>query len=177
MPPPDRRSRQIAIAIAAVVLLAWFLHWRTPAMQSERLFSRLKSAIENGRAGAVLELLHADYAMRACWPAQFAADGAGVEGLDDAGLRLLALRGLTVVFQLQASDPFVLGYRIDRVETLADDSVSAEVTLDLATRSGHHPLRFQPTLVHQRFILKRSGWWPTLTIAGHAPFVVALGGD
>lgn len=177
MPPPDRRSRLIAIAIAGIALLAWFLHWCTLGPQTERLFSHLKSAIENGRAGAVLDLLHADYSVRTCWPAQFAGEGADTDGFNDAGLRLLALRGLTVMFQMQSSDPLILAYHVDRVESLTDGSVAADVSLDLSTRSGHHPLRFQPTLVHQRFILRNSGWWPSLMIAGHAPFTATLGGD
>lgn len=169
MTPPRLR---LAIIVAAPLLaLLWFLWWSRPTVQAERTFAHLKNAIEQGRAGGVLDALHRDYDLKAAWPNQIGDEAGGL--VNNAALRLLVLRGLTGLFQLQSADPFVFRYTIAQVEPLADGTVAVTVTIALSTTSGNRPLTFSPSLTNQRFILATDGWWPALYVMGHPPFSVS----
>ncbi len=166
------RLRVTILIAAPLLMLLWFWWWSGAAVQAERTFHGLKSAIEQGRAGAVLDHLHPDYDIAASWPSQF-GDGAGDLGIGNGTLRVLALRGLTALFQLQQPDPFVFTYTINAVEELADGTVAVTVAIGMSTQAGHQPLTFTPSLLNQRFVLAREGWWPALSIRSHPPFSVS----
>lgn len=165
------RVRLVLIIAAPLLAICWFLWWGRASVQAERTFAGLKSAIENGRAGGVLDQLHPAYDIKAAWPTQLGGDGA--EMVNNGTMRLLVQRGLTALFQLQSADPFVFRYTITNVETQGDGTVAVNVTITLSTTSGHQPLTFTPSLTNQQFILAQDGWWPALYVRGHAPFNVS----
>ena len=119
----------------------------------------------------VLGNLHRDYDIKGSWPRQIGDETGGA--LTDSALRLLVLRGLTALFQLQSADPFVFRYTIASVEPQDDGTVAVLVSIDLATTHGHRPLKFTPSLVNQRFVLAGEGWWPALYVKAHPAFSVA----
>ena len=167
------RLRLAIISGAGVLVLLWFLWWSGTAVQADRTFARLQSAIEQGRAGAVLDNLHRDYDIKASWPNQLGGEAADfTDGISAPTMRLLVLRGLTGLFQLQSSDPFVFRYTIARIEAQDDGTVAVTVSIGLSTTSGHRPLTFTPPLTNQRFVLARDGWWPALYVRGHPAFSV-----
>lgn len=165
------RLRLMIILGASLVTLCWFLWWSSTSVQADRTFGRLKVAIEQGRAGGVLDNLHPNYDLASAWPNQLGGDGAKM--VNNATMRLLVQRGLTALFQLQSADPFVFRYTIANVESQPDDTVAVTVTIDLSTTSGHRPLTFTPSLTNQRFILAQDGWWPALYVRSHIPFNVS----
>ncbi len=165
------RLRLVIILGASVLALCWFLWWSSTSVQAERTFAGLKSAIEQGRAGGVLDNLHPQYDIKASWPTQLGGDGS--EMVNNGTMRLLVQRGLTSLFQLQSADPFVFRYSVTSVEAQDDNTVAVTVTIDLSTTSGHRPLTFTPSLTNQRFVLAQDGWWPALYIRSHAPFNVS----
>lgn len=165
------RLRLLIIAGAVLLAVGWFLWWSSAAVQAERTFARLKAAIEGGSANGVLENLHRDYDLKASWPNQIGDEAGGL--VNNGALRLLVLRGLTALFQLQSADPFVFRFTVTGVEPQDDGTVVAIVSIDLATTSGHRPLTFTPPLTNQRFVLASDGWWPALYIKGHPAFSVA----
>jgi hypothetical protein len=163
--------RLLIIAGAVLLTLGWFLWWNSATVQADRTFGRLKAAIERGSANGVLENLHRDYDLKTSWPSQIGDEAGGM--VNNSALRLLVLRGLTALFQLQSTDPFILRYTLAGVEPQEDGTVVAIVTLDLATTAGHRPLTFTPSLTNQRFVLASEGWWPALYVRSHPPFNVA----
>jgi hypothetical protein len=166
------RLRLLILIAAPVLAVAWFLWWSRTAVQVERTFHGLKTAIEQGSAGGVFDRLHSAYDVRRNWPDQFAGE-AGDLPLSPATLRLLVQRGLTALFQLQQPDPFVFTYRVARITARDDGEVEVLVSITLATQAGLQPLTFTPPLVNQRFVLAQDGWWPALYIRSHAPFHVS----
>ena len=163
---------RLAIIIAApLLIIMWFLWWSRTQVQANRTFALLKSAIENGRAGSVMDCLHPNYDIRSAWPHQLGEDAADL--VNNSTMRMLVLRGLTGLFQLQNADPFIFTYTIATIEPQDDDTVAVTVTIALSTTSGHQPLTFTPTLTNQRFILAKDGWWPTLYVRSHPAFSVA----
>jgi hypothetical protein len=169
MTPSGRRLLIIAVAVATT--FAWYLWWSSAAVQADRTFRGLENAIEQGRAGAVVDALHHDYDIRAAWPNQLGGDAGGMVG--DGMLRLLVIRGLAGLFQLQSADPFVFAYTIHDVAPQDDGTVVVTASIDLSTTSGERPLTFTPRLNAQRFVLARDGWWPTLYVRSHPAFSVA----
>jgi hypothetical protein len=165
------RLRLILIAAALALTLGWFLWWSSASVQADRTFARLKAAIEQGHAHGVLDNLHRDYDFKAAWPNQIGDEAGGL--VNTSTLRLLVLRGLTALFQLQSADPFILRYTVSRIEPQDDGTVVAVVSLDLSTTAGQRPLTFTPSLTNQRFILARDGWWPALYVRSHPAFSVA----
>lgn len=162
---------RLAIIIAApVLMICWFLWWSRASVQAERAFAHLKNAIEQGRSGAVLDNLHAEYDIKSAWPNQLG--GEGTEMVNKGAMRLLVQRGLAALFQLQSADPFIFRYTITSVEAQPDGTVAVTVTLDLSTTSGNRPLTFTPPLTNQRFILAQDGWWPALYVRSHPAFSV-----
>lgn len=159
------RVRLLLLILAPVLAVCWFVWWSGASVQADRTFTRLKLAIEQGRAGAVLDNLHSGYDIKGSWPDRLGGDGADL--VNDSALRLLTLRGLTVLFQLQQSDPFIFRYTITSVEPQPDATVVVTVTIDLSTTSGHRPLTFTPPLTNQRFILAQESWWPALYVKAH----------
>lgn len=165
------RLRLAIILGASLLTLCWFLWWSGTSVQADRTFGRLKAAIEQGRAGGVLDNLHPQYDIKASWPTQVGGDGS--EMVNNGTMRLLVQRGLTSLFQLQSADPFIFRYTIANVEPQDDGTVAVTVTIDLSTTSGHRPLTFTPSLTNQRFILAQDGWWPALYVKSHAAFTVS----
>lgn len=165
------RFRLILLIAAPLIALAWFLWWSSAGVQAERTFARLKVAIEGGRAGGVLDNLHRDYDIKTSWPNQIGDEAGGL--VNNSTLRLLVMRGLTALFQLQSADPFVFRYTVTSVESQEDGTVVALVTIDLSTTSGNRPLTFTPALTNQRFVLASEGWWPALYVKQHPAFSVA----
>ena len=165
------RVRRALIIAAPVLAICWFWWWSRASVQAERTFAGLKSAIENGRAGSVLDHLHRDYDIKAAWPTQLGGEAADM--VNNSTMRLMVLRGLAALFQLQSADPFVFRYTITNIEAQDDGTVVATVTINLSTTSGHQPLTFTPSLINQRFVLAKDGWWPALHIRSHAPFNVS----
>ncbi len=165
------RLRLIIIVGASLLTVCWFLWWSSAGVQADRTFARLKSAIEGGSANGVLGNLHPGYDIKAAWPTQLGGDTADM--VNNGTMRLLVLRGLTALFQLQSADPFIFRYTITNVEAQEDGTVAVTVTIALSTASGHQPLTFTPSLTNQRFILAQDGWWPALSVRGHTPFNVS----
>lgn len=165
------RLRLIIIAGAVLLAVGWFLWWSSAGVQADRTFGRLKSAIERGSAGGVLDNLHRDYDIKSSWPNQIGDEAGGL--VNNGTLRLLVMRGLTALFQLQSADPFVFRYTLTSVESQEDGTVVAIVTIDLRTTAGHRPLTFTPSLTNQRFVLASEGWWPALYVKNHPAFSVA----
>lgn len=166
------RLRLTLIAAAVALTLGWFLWWSSASVQADRTFARLKAAIEQGHANAVLDNLHRDYDIKSSWPNQIGDEAGGLVGT--GALRLLVLRGLTALFQLQSADPFILRYTLSRIEPQDDGTVVAVVSLDLSTTAGQRPLTFTPSLTNQRFVLARDGWWPALYVKSHPAFQVSF---
>jgi hypothetical protein len=163
---------RLAIIIAApLLIIMWFLWWSRASVQADRTFALIKSAIENGRAGSVMDCLHPNYDIRSAWPHQLGEDAADL--VNNSTMRMLVLRGLTALFQLQNADPFIFTYTIAAIEPQDDDTVAVIVTIALSTKLGQQPLTFTPTLINQRFILAKDGWWPTLYVRSHPAFSVA----
>src|SRR5687767_11459386 len=119
---PPARLRLLIITGASLLALCWFLWWSSADVQADRTFARLKAAIEQGRAGGVLDNLHAQYDIKNSWPNQLGGDG--VEMVNNGTMRLVVLRGLTALFQLQNADPFVFRYAIASVEAQEDGTVA-----------------------------------------------------
>ena len=165
------RLRLLIIAGATLLALGWFLWWSSAGVQADRAFGRLKAAIERGSASGVLDNLHRDYDIKTSWPSQIGDEAGGL--VNNGTLRLLVLRGLTALFQLQSADPFVFRYTLTGVEPQDDGTVVAIVTIDLATTSGNRPLTFTPPLTNQRFVLASEGWWPALYVKSHPAFTVS----
>ena len=140
-------------------------------MQVDRTFTLIKSAIENGRAGSVMDGIHPNYDFRKEWPNQLGEDAADL--VNNSTMRMLVLRGLTGLFQLQNTDPFIFNYTIAAIEPQDDETVAVTVTIALSTKSGQQPLTFTPALINQRFILAKDGWWPSLFVRSHPAFSVA----
>lgn len=162
---------RLALIIAAPLLaICWFLWWSSTSVQAERTFAGLKSAIEQGRAGGVLDQLHPDYDIKSAWPNQLGGEGS--EMVNKGAMRLLVQRGLVALFQLQNADPFIFRYTIANVDAQPDGTVAVTVTIDLSTTSGNRPLTFTPSLTNQRFILAQDGWWPALYVRSHPAFSV-----
>jgi hypothetical protein len=155
---------------APLVALVWFLWWSSTSVQTNRTFARLKHAIEQGSASAVLDNLHSAYDFKESWPSQIGNEAGSL--VDNSAIRLLVLRGLAALFQLQTPDRFQFNYTISSIEDLDDGTVAATVTINLRTQSGHQPLTFTPTLTNQRFILATDGWSPALYVKSHLPFSV-----
>ena len=150
---------RLSIILGAVLLaILWFMWWSSAGVQAERTFARLKGAVERGSASDVLGNLHRDYDIKASWPHQIGDEAGGA--LTNSALRLLVLRGLTALFQLQSADPFVFRYTIANIEPQDDGTVVVLVSIDLATTYGHRPLKFTPSLVNQRFVLAGEGRGP-----------------
>jgi hypothetical protein len=165
----QKRFRLIVITAAVLASALWFWWWSGPSVQADRTFLQVKKAIEHGRAQGVLDALHPAYDFAACWPNQLS------ENVDESmkpTMRLLMLRGLTGLFQLQNTDPFVFTYHINSVEEQSDGTYAVNVSLTVRTQSGQKPLTFTPSLNGQTFILKKNSWWPSLTIVSHQPFRV-----
>ncbi len=164
------RLRLVIILGASLLTVCWFLWWSSASVQAERTFARLQAAIQGGSAGGVLDNLHSSYDIKTSWPNQI---GSAADVINDGALRLLVLRGLTALFQLQSADPFVFRYTVTNVEPQDDGTVAVLVTIDLSTTSGNRPLTFTPPLTNQRFILASEGWWPALYVKHHPAFSVA----
>jgi len=168
------RLRLTIIIAASVLVLGWFWWWSSTGVQADRTFARLKSAIENGSAGGVFDNLHRAYDIKTSWPNQLGGEGADVaDAIGTSAVRLIVLRGLTGLFQLQSADPFVFRYTIAQVDAHGDGTVAVTVSIDLSTTSGNRPLTFTPSLTNQRFILAKDGWWPALYVKSHPAFAVA----
>jgi hypothetical protein len=164
-----KRFRLIMITTAVIASLLWFWWWSNPHVQADRTFLQVKKAIEQGRAQGVLDALHGSYDFVACWPNQLS------ESIDESmkpTMRLMVLRGLTGLFQIQNDDPFLFTYHITDVRPQDDDTYAVTVSLTVRTQSGQKPLTFTPSLNNQIFILRKSSWWPSLTIVSHPPFRV-----
>lgn len=164
------RLRLAIISGAVLLALCWFLWWSSAGVQADRTFARLQAAIEGGSANGVLDNLHPEYDIKRSWPNQAGGDGADM--INNGTMRLLVLRGLTALFQLQSADPFIFRYTIANVEAQEDGTVAVTVTISLTTTSGNRPLTFTPSLTNQRFILAKEGWWPSLSVRSHPPFTV-----
>lgn len=164
------RLRLLIVLGASLLTICWFLWWSSTSVQADRTFGRLKTAIEQGRAGGVLDNLHPQYDIKGSWPNQLGGDGADL--VNNGTMRLLVLRGLTALFQLQSADPFVFRYTIAAIEAQEDGTVAVTVTIDLSTTSANRPLTFTPPLTNQRFILAQDGWWPALYVRSHPAFAV-----
>ncbi|HEX3135330.1 MAG TPA: hypothetical protein VHX44_17320 [Planctomycetota bacterium] len=168
------RLRLAMIVGASLLVICWFLWWSSNGVQADRTFARLKSAIENGSAGGVLDNLHRSYDIKASWPNQLGSEGGDIaDAIGTSAVRLIVLRGLTGLFQLQSADPFVFHYTIAQVEARNDSTVAVTVSINLSTTSGNRPLTFTPSLTNQRFILAKDGWWPALYVKSHPAFSVA----
>jgi hypothetical protein len=167
------RLRQALIAgLAAAILLGWWLYLRSPSVQVPRTFARIKQAVDGARAGMLVDQLHPDYSVKACWPGL--GGDLGIEPSNEQ-LLMFARQGIQVVLQSHADDPLVLSYEIHRITAQDDGSVVAEVTIQISTRSGQRTLDIEPPLVHQRFVLERaSAIFPALYIKSHKPFSVNL---
>jgi hypothetical protein len=165
------RIRFAIIIAAPLLIIMWFLWWSRTSVQANRTFTLLKSAIENGRAGSVMDCIHPDYDIRKEWPNQLGEDAADL--VNNNTMRMLVSRALTGLFQIQNADPFTFNYTIAAIEPQDDDTVAVTVTIALSTKSGQQPLTFTPALINQRFILAKDGWWPTLYVRSHPAFSVA----
>ncbi len=162
----------IILAVVAVVLGGWWLYLRSPNVQVPRTFARIKQAVDGAHAGMLLDQLHPDYSIKKCWPGL--TGDLGIEPSEEQ-LRAFAQAGIQATLQGHNDDPLVLTYEIHRIEPQDDGSVAAEVTVQISTRSGQHAPEFEPHLVHQRFVLERSGFlFPALYIKSHKPFTVNL---
>ncbi len=168
----QQRLRLLIIAIAVICSVVWFIWWSSASVQAERTFTHLKNAIEKGQASGVLDVLHPAYNFSESWPNQIGENGG--DNFGNGAIRLLALRGLTGIFQIQQADPFVFNYNIHDLKAQDDGTYAVTVSITLLTRSGEEPLTFTPPLNGQRFILKQEGWWPSLSIIGHTAFNVKL---
>jgi hypothetical protein len=168
---PTTRLRLGIFIGAPLLMLVWFLWWSSASVQATRTFTRLKAAIENGQAGGVLDQLHRGYDFKTSWPNQI-GDEAG-DLVNTAAARLLVLRGLAALFQLQSADPFLFAFTLTTIEPQDDGTVAVAVSITLRTQSGHEPLTFTPRLINQRFILAKDGWWPALYVKSHPPFSVS----
>jgi hypothetical protein len=165
------RFRIIMISVTSLASLLWFVWWCGPAVQADRTFTHLRNAIEKGQAGGVLDVLHPGYDFALSWPTQIG--GQTSDPINGGAMRLLVMRGLTALFQLQQVDPFVFQYTIQEVTPRDDGNYTAIVSITLTTRSGERPLTFTPPLTSQSFILAKESWWPSLTILSHPPLHVA----
>lgn len=165
------RIRSAIIIAAPLLMILWFFWWSRTSVQADRTFALLKSAIENGRAGDVMDGIHPNYDIRSAWPNQVGEDAPDLA--NNSTMRMLVLRGLTGLFQLQNADPFIFNYTIANIEPQDDDTVAVMVTIALSTQSGQQPLTFTPALINQRFILAKDGWWPSLYVRSHPAFSVA----
>jgi hypothetical protein len=165
------RLRLGIIIGAPILILVWFLWWSSSSVQANRTFARLKSAIENGQAVGVLDNLHSAYDIKGSWPNQIGNEAGDMVG--NGALRVLVLRGLAGLFQLQSQDPFLFGYTISNVDPQDDGTVAVTVSITLRTQSGHEPLTFTPSLTNQRFILAKDGWWPALYVKSHPALSVS----
>lgn len=153
----DRR-RKLLIAIAAlVVVLGWFLWWRSPGVQVPRAFAALESAIEGGDAAGTLAVLHPDYHLSAQFP--------NLVG-ESPDPRRAVLGLLFAVYQMQRDDPFNFDCTLGPVESLADGAAVVHATIHLSCRSGQLPFAIDPT-IRRRFVLRRSGWLGRYRLADH----------
>jgi hypothetical protein len=160
-----RRRTILLVLVAAAAFIVWYLYWCSPGVQAPRTFARIRAGIEEGRAGLVIDQLHPDYSVAACWPNQFAEYG---DLVNLGALRTLAQQGLQMVLRTHADDPLLMSYDLHRIEVLADGTVQVEVSIQFATRSGHTVAIVEPPLVHKRFILSRaSSIFPALYIKSH----------
>jgi hypothetical protein len=166
MPGMDPRLRKILLgAVAAVAFIAWYLYWCSPSVQAPRTFARIRTGIEEGRAGLVFDQLHPDYSIKASWPNQLAEYG---DLVSPGALRPLAQQGLQMVLRAHGEDPLVMGYELHRIEALADGTVQVDVSIHFSTRSGRAVDIVDPPLVHKHFILSRaSAIFPALYIKSH----------
>jgi hypothetical protein len=164
----QKRLRLIVIIVTSICLGGWYLWWRSPSVQAERTFAHIRSAIENGSANGVMDALHPDYDFNNSWPNQISGDAGNLIGND--AMRVLVMRGLTTLFNLQQADPFVFNYTIHSLSTLDDGTYAVTVSIILLTRAGERPLTFTPSLNSQRFILAHNGWGPGLSIISHPAF-------
>ncbi len=167
----QQRLRLIVISLACICAFGWFLWWRSPSVQAERTFTLVRNAIENGRANGVMDALHPNYDFNKSWPNQISGDAGELIG--NGAMRVLVMRGLTTLFNLQQADPFVFNYTIHSISALDDGTYAVTVSITLLTRAGERPLTFTPPLNGQRFILAHSGWGPGLAIIGHSAFTAA----
>lgn len=156
----DPRVKQAGAAAAALVLLlGWWLWFRTPGVQTPRVFARLSAAAEKNDAGGVLGCIHRDYDFAKHWPNIFGED----PGQGDQ--RAQALRLLWGLFTLQRDNPFVIAWRVDDLDASAGDTVVVHATLSIATRSGQAPFGLDQRLDRHRFVLQRKGGFFTAAYA------------
>ncbi|MBA3685651.1 MAG: hypothetical protein H0W72_10500 [Planctomycetes bacterium] len=159
----DPRVKNVGgVAAALILMIGWWLWFRAPAVQTQRVFVRLSAAAEKGDPGGVLGCIHRDYDFAKHWPQFFTSDAA-------EGQRAEALRLLWMLFTIQRENPFVITWRIDDLDVSAGDPVVVHATLSIATRSGQTPFGLGQRLERHRFVLQRKGGFLTAAyaIVGH----------
>lgn len=156
------RFRLAAIVAVAVLLLGWFLWWRSPEVQAPRTFAQLQAAFASGHTGRVLDQVHPDYDFAARWPTvPWGELGAGEA-------RLLAQRGLTGLFFMHRDNPLSLAVDVQSVAPGADGRTVVVATLQLTSQQGNLPFQIGPIRRH-RFVLASTGWTGHLAIIDHDP--------
>ena len=161
---PSLRVRLIATAVMVVVLLVWFMHWRSPEVQAPRTFALLQEAIAAGSAGGVLDLIDPRYDIPAQWP------NLPWSELGTGEAREMTQRALTGLFFIQRDNRLSLAVDIISVTPGADDRVSVVATLQLSSQQGTLPFALGPIRKH-RFVLARTSWTGRLSIIDHDPIV------
>jgi len=159
---PSLRVRLIAAAAIVIVLLAWFLHWRSPEVQAPRTFTLLQEAIADGSAVKVLDLVDPRYDIAAQWPNLPWSDF----GTGEA--RETAQRALTALFFMQRENRLSLAVDIISITPGADDRVTVIATLQLSSQQGTLPFSLGPLHKH-RFVLMRAGWTGHVRFIDHDP--------
>ncbi len=168
------RTRQILVASGLLVLIcAWYWWWSRPEVQVPRTFARIQQGIQETSAGLVIDQLHPDYNVAGNWSGQLAQVGEEVPGKPDA--RALARQGLGALLLMHRDDPFTFSYHIDSLTRGDDGEVTAEVSIQIGTRSGSGAPLLDPPLLRHRFVLARSGWLSAAyLIRSHEPIHLAL---
>ncbi len=161
------RIRWIALIIATVLVLGWWLWWRSPSVQAPRTFAALARAMAEGDAGGVVGRVHGEYDYRAQWPDLFTSDEIG--RLEP---RQLAFLGLRQLFEHHRDDPIRCAYEVHEVTPQDDGSVAVVATLRLSTASGAMMIGPTGPLERHRFILARDGWSAALFFRGHDPIAL-----
>ncbi len=161
------RIRWIAIAIAAAIVLGWWLWWRSPSVQAPRTFAALARAMADGDAGGVVGRVHGEYDNRAQWPDLF--------GNDDFGRvepRKLAFLGLRQLFEHHRDDPIRCEWQVHEIASQDDGAFAVIASLRFATASGAMMTGPAGPLERHRFILARDGWSAALFFRGHDPIAL-----
>ncbi|HYE05511.1 MAG TPA: hypothetical protein VEL07_08265 [Planctomycetota bacterium] len=159
------RMRWIAVAVAALALLAWWMWWRSAAVQAPRTFAALAQALADGDASRVLGRVHDDYDFRARWPDLFGGDDFGVREP-----RKLAFFGLRQVLEQHRDDPIRCAWEIHAIDAQDDGGFAVVATLRFSTAGGGG-IKAGPSgpLERHRFILAREGWSAALFFLAHDP--------